>query len=84
MQPELPPVLGLEERPILVPVRQQLPGEGGNRPSTEIRRLDRAVDGVQKAVSERLRLAKVDPDPARKADVAGIHLHRLSNHAMEP
>jgi len=54
VQSKLPPVFRLQENPILVPVRQQLAGERSYCCSTKVRRLERLIDGVQKAVGERL------------------------------
>ena len=43
VQAKLPPVLSLEEDPVVIPVGQQLPGEGGYCPSAEVGRVERLV-----------------------------------------
>jgi hypothetical protein len=84
VQAKLPPVLGLEEDPVLIPVGQQLLREGSDCRSTEIRGVEGLIGSLQEAVGEQLCLAEVDLDAARESEVAWIYLHRIANSAVEP
>jgi hypothetical protein len=50
VQAKLPPVLGLEEDPVLIPVRQQFLREDSDRRSTEIRGTEGLIRSLQEAV----------------------------------
>src|SRR6266566_3653764 len=70
VQAKLPPVLSLEEDPIVRPVGQQFLRESSDCRSTEIRRVEGSICSLQEAVGEQLCLAEVDLDAARETEVA--------------
>jgi hypothetical protein len=74
MQAKLPPVLSLEEDPVVIPVGQQFLREGSDCRSTEICGVEGLIRSLQEAVGEQLCLAEVDLDAAREPEVAWIYL----------
>ena len=83
MQPQLPPILRFDHSPIVVPVGEQVGGQGRDSQRAQVF-LSLRLTRLQKAMGECSRLAQIDSHMVRETDVLEGDNNRFVSDLRKP
>jgi hypothetical protein len=82
MQAKLPPVFGLDQHPIVVPVGQQIGRKSGDGSGAQVG-IPQCGRSIEQPVSERPRLADIDGDALSKPEFEPVSLQGPPTDALQ-